>query len=210
MAHEAASMHLRAKPAVRHDYATIDLLSNESEAASNGQRSDGAVRLTPKRKINRRPNPAASRRVQQQGYKSVEIFQDEARSGTSMLGRDGLERLMQRAKSGDFDVLILESLDRLSRDPGDLHQIHKLFDFWGIHIESVQSGKAEALDVAVQESTRLAVHRQCACSGSTRNGWIGRTRSASRWQSIWLLFCSRESRKSANRRSRSHSHPAHF
>ena len=47
-------------------------------------------------------------RVQQQGYKSVGVFQDEARSGTSMLGRDGLERLMQHAKSGNFDVLILK------------------------------------------------------------------------------------------------------
>jgi site-specific DNA recombinase len=84
------------------------------------------------------------------GYSLFGTFQDEARSGTSMLGRDGLERLMQRAKASDFNVLIVESLDRLSRDPGDLHQIHKQFEFWGIAIESVQKGKTDSLDVALQ------------------------------------------------------------
>jgi site-specific DNA recombinase len=89
-------------------------------------------------------------RVERHGYRLVDVFRDEARSGTSMLGRDGLKRLIEGAKSGGFDVLIVESLDRLSRDPGDLHQIHKQFEFWGVAIESVQKGKTESLDVALQ------------------------------------------------------------
>jgi hypothetical protein len=33
---------------------------------------------------------------------------------------------------------------------GDLHQLHRQFEFWGISIESVQKGKADSLDVALQ------------------------------------------------------------
>jgi site-specific DNA recombinase len=84
------------------------------------------------------------------GYQLVEAFKDEARSGTSMFGRDGLKKLMRQAEEKNFDVVIVESLDRLSRDPGDLHQTHKLLAFWGITIESVHQGAADSLDVAVQ------------------------------------------------------------
>jgi len=89
------------------------------------------------------------RHAARQGYSVVEIFRDEACSGTSILGRNGLEGLLRKAASRSFDVVLVESLDRLSRDPGDLHQIHKNFDFLDISIESLQQGKADSIDVAV-------------------------------------------------------------
>jgi site-specific DNA recombinase len=56
---------------------------------------------------------------------------------------------MLEAEARHFDVLVVEGLDRLSRDPGDLHQIHKQLDFWDISLESVHQGRADSLNVAV-------------------------------------------------------------
>ena len=46
----------------------------------------------------------------------TEVYEDRARSGGSILGRDGLLRLMDRARDRSFEVIVVEALDRLSRD----------------------------------------------------------------------------------------------
>lgn len=60
-----------------------------------------------------------------EGYKVIEIFSDRAKSGASMFERDGLLALMTAAKKRSFDAVIVESLDRLSRDQEDLAGIFK-------------------------------------------------------------------------------------
>jgi site-specific DNA recombinase len=46
----------------------------------------------------------------------VGTYDDRASSGASIFGRDGLIRLMDAARDGAFDVILVEALDRLSRD----------------------------------------------------------------------------------------------
>src|SRR3979411_3262395 len=46
----------------------------------------------------------------------IATFEDKARSGASVFGRDGLMQLMDAARQRLFDVVIVEALDRLSRD----------------------------------------------------------------------------------------------
>jgi site-specific DNA recombinase len=55
----------------------------------------------------------------------IEVFEDRARSGASIQNRDGLLALMDSAKDNAFDVVVVEALDRLSRDMEDLASIHK-------------------------------------------------------------------------------------
>jgi site-specific DNA recombinase len=62
----------------------------------------------------------------------VAIFEDKARSGASVFGRDGLMQLMDAARQKLFKVVIVEALDRLSRDMEDLAGIHKRLSFQGI------------------------------------------------------------------------------
>src|ERR1700756_223082 len=50
----------------------------------------------------------------------VATFEDRARSGASVFGRDGLMQLMDAARQNLFTVVIVEALDRLSRDMEDL------------------------------------------------------------------------------------------
>ncbi|MBL3684014.1 hypothetical protein F2981_02695 [Sinorhizobium meliloti] len=51
------------------------------------------------------------------------------RSGASIFGRDGLLSLMDDAREGKFDIVIVEALDRLSRDQEDLAGLHKRLTF---------------------------------------------------------------------------------
>lgn len=72
----------------------------------------------------------------------VATYEDKARSGASIFGRDGLLRLMDAARDGAFDVVVIEALDRLSRDMEDLAGIHKRLSFLNIEIRAVHDGVA--------------------------------------------------------------------
>jgi len=50
----------------------------------------------------------------------IATFEDKARSGASVFGRDGLMQLMDAVRQRLFDVVIVAALDRLSRDMEDL------------------------------------------------------------------------------------------
>ncbi len=79
----------------------------------------------------------------------VRTFADEARSGGSMIQRDGLLDLMEAARAKQFDVVIVEALDRLSRDMEDLAGLHKRLKFAGIDILAVNDGAGPVDEIVV-------------------------------------------------------------
>jgi len=87
------------------------------------------------------------------GLNSLEItrlYSDAAQSGASILGRDGLLELLADAKAGRFDAVIVEELDRLSRDMEDLAGIHKRLSFAGVEIIAVHEGVASTVTVGLR------------------------------------------------------------
>ena len=58
-------------------------------------------------------------RVEKENGTIVEIYSDYAISGSSIRNRPGMRALLEGAKSGKFDCVIAEALDRLSRDQED-------------------------------------------------------------------------------------------
>jgi site-specific DNA recombinase len=74
----------------------------------------------------------------------------KARSGGSIMGRDGLLRLLDQAKDRSFDVVVIEALDRLSRDMEDLAGIHKRLSFLGIEIRAVHEGVVNTVLVGLR------------------------------------------------------------
>jgi len=78
-----------------------------------------------------------------EGMNVTEVYEDRARSGGSILGRDGLLRLMDRARDRSFEVIVVEALDRLSRDTEDLAGIHKRPSFLSIEIRAVHVREAQ-------------------------------------------------------------------
>lgn len=84
------------------------------------------------------------------GLSLVRLYSDAAQSGASILGRDGLLQLLADAKSGAFDVVIVEELDRLSRDMEDLAGIHKRLSFSDVEIMAVHEGVASTVTVGLR------------------------------------------------------------
>ncbi|NUJ81294.1 recombinase family protein [Methylocystis sp. FS] len=80
----------------------------------------------------------------------VAVFDDRARSGGSILGRDGLLALMDKARERSFDVIIVEALDRLSRDMEDLAGIHKRLSLLGIEMRAVHEGVVNTVLVGLR------------------------------------------------------------
>ena len=80
----------------------------------------------------------------------VEVYEDRARSGGSVMGRGGLLRLLDQARQRSFDVVVVEALDRLSRDMEDLAGIHKRLSFLGIEIRAVHEGVVNTVLVGLR------------------------------------------------------------
>lgn len=74
---------------------------------------------------------------------------DRAKSGASMFGRPGLAELMQAAERGEFDFLISEAPDRISRDMADLAHVHKTLKFRGIIINCVNGGEMDTIQIGM-------------------------------------------------------------
>lgn len=82
----------------------------------------------------------------------VGAYEDKAISGASIMGRAGLIRVLALAqeKPRPFDVLLVEALDRLSRDMADLAGIHKQMEFLGVEIRGVHDGRADTVLVGLR------------------------------------------------------------
>jgi site-specific DNA recombinase len=89
-------------------------------------------------------------KAKREGLKVVAEFEDRAKSGASIHGREGINKMMQAAKAGGFECLIVESLDRLSRDQEDMASMFKKLTFYGIGIESVHEGRADQMQVGLR------------------------------------------------------------
>ena len=88
--------------------------------------------------------------AERQGFTIVDTFQDQAISGASTVNRFGLACLMRAARERQFEVVICEALDRLSRDQADLGQIRKELTFNDIGIHTVQDGEVGAIHVGIK------------------------------------------------------------
>ena len=84
-----------------------------------------------------------------EGWEVVEIFQDAAMSGSTAF-RPGYQALLAAAKRGQFEVVMAEALDRLSRDQSDTASLHKNLQFAGISLYTCAEGEVNELHVGLK------------------------------------------------------------
>ena len=65
---------------------------------------------------------------------------DEAKSGATSIGRRGLQKIVEMAENNEFDYLVVESVDRISRDMADAAYIKKTLEFFEIEIIAINQG----------------------------------------------------------------------
>ena len=64
--------------------------------------------------------------AEKQGYELIDVYADEGISGKNIIKRPGVQRLLEDAKTGKFDVLIIWKLTRLGRSMKDVMNIAEM------------------------------------------------------------------------------------
>lgn len=100
------------------------------------------------------------------------LYHDEAVSGASLQGRDGLQRLMEDGRARQFDIVCAEALDRISRDQKDMARIHKRLRFVGVALYTVSDGRVDELQVGFRGTMNALFLRDLA--DKTHRGLRGR------------------------------------
>lgn len=84
------------------------------------------------------------------GYVVAAEYADRAISGASVLNRPAVRELMSAIPTGRFDVVVIEALDRISRDQEDVAAIFKRLRFADIQLLSVAEGEIGPLHIGLK------------------------------------------------------------
>ena len=87
--------------------------------------------------------------AKRQGLEVVEVFSDKATSGASLM-RSGIQNLLRLSAAGQFDVVISEALDRLSRNQADIASIYQKLEFQSVMIETVSEGSVSEMHIGLK------------------------------------------------------------
>ena len=102
----------------------------------------------------------------------VDIYTDYAISGGSLRNRPGMQTLLADAKSGTFDVVFAEALDRISRDQEDIAAIYKRLSHADVRIVTLSEGEVNELHVGLKGTMNALFLKDLAIK--TRRGQRGR------------------------------------
>ncbi len=111
--------------------------------------------------------------IEQQGWDYLTAYTDPAISGASTL-RPGYQKLLEDARSHDFDVVVAEALDRLSRDQADIANLYKQLSFLDIQLVTLAEGEITELHVGLKGTMNALFLKDLA--QKTRRGLEGRVR----------------------------------
>ena len=110
-------------------------------------------------------------RIAQQGWTLVATYSDSAMSGSHRL-RPGYQRLLQDARAGQFELVVAEAMDRLSRDQEDIAGLYKHLSFAGIKLLTLAEGDVSELHVGLKGTMNALFLKDLAAK--THRGLRGR------------------------------------
>jgi DNA invertase Pin-like site-specific DNA recombinase len=112
-------------------------------------------------------------RIEHEGWHYRHAYTDRAVSGASVL-RPAYQRLLEDARRGQFDVIVAEALDRLSRDQEDVAGLHKRLTFAGIRLVTLAEGEISELHVGLKGTMNALFLKDL--TQKVRRGLEGRVR----------------------------------
>jgi site-specific DNA recombinase len=113
-------------------------------------------------------------RAEREGWPVVKIFSDPAISGSTLI-RPGIQALMQAMRAGSIDVVLTESLDRISRDQEHIAAFYKQASFARISIVTLAEGEVSELHVGLKGTMGALYLKDLA--QKTKRGMEGRIRA---------------------------------
>ena len=105
-------------------------------------------------------------------WKIVGTYKDAGISGASMILRPGIQMLLQDAQAGQFDIVLAEALDRISRDQADVATLFKHLKFAGVPIVTLAEGEISELHVGLKGTMNALFLKDLAAK--THRGIRGR------------------------------------
>jgi site-specific DNA recombinase len=109
--------------------------------------------------------------AERQGWAIVDSYTDRAISGASLL-RPGIQELISDAGKRRFELILTESLDRLSRDQEDIAGVYKRMRFADIRIVTLSEGDVSELHIGLKGTMGALYLKDLA--DKTRRGLRGR------------------------------------
>ena len=116
-------------------------------------------------------NRICRERAAREGWSVYKYYSDHGISGASLI-RPGIQKLLQDALEGRFEIIVTESLDRLSRDQEDIAHIFKRISFAGGRIVTVSEGEINELHIGLKGTMGALYLKDLA--DKTRRGLRGR------------------------------------
>ncbi len=113
------------------------------------------------------------RRIDEAHWQFTEVYADRGISGASQL-RPGYQKLIEDARARRFDVVVAESIDRLSRDQEHIAALFKLLNFCGIPLITIAEGEISELHVGLKGTMSALYLKDLA--QKTHRGLEGRVR----------------------------------
>ena len=88
-------------------------------------------------------------RAARESWEVIQVYADYAISGASA-GRPQFQQLVADARAGRFQVILAESLDRLSRDLEHVAGFHKQMNFAGVRVVTLAEGDISELHIGLK------------------------------------------------------------
>ena len=108
-------------------------------------------------------------------FSVVATYEDAAISGSTIINRPGIQRLLEDATARRFDLIITESIDRLSRGQADIAWLYERLTFFGVRIETLADGQVSEIHVGLKGTMAALFLKDLA--QKTRRGQIGRVKA---------------------------------
>ncbi|WP_425364940.1 recombinase family protein [Georhizobium profundi] len=113
------------------------------------------------------------KRIDLEGWQLTEVYADHGISGAT-LSRPGYRKLTEDARNGAFDILLAESIDRLSRDQEHIAALYKLLTYRSIPLVTVAEGEISELHIGLKGTMSALYLKDLA--QKTHRGLEGRVR----------------------------------
>jgi DNA invertase Pin-like site-specific DNA recombinase len=109
--------------------------------------------------------------VEREGALLVGTYTDHAVSGQIRM-RPGYQKLLEDARAGEFDVVVAEAVDRLSRDQEDVAGLFKHLRYAGVRLVTLAEGEISELHVGLKGTMNALFLKDFAAK--THRGLHGR------------------------------------